>query len=81
MYPYVIIALDLARERAEEHARRAQRDRYVSEALAARPSLSGQIRRLMALVLAAFSRGSAAIVRHLDDCVADDLGRTLAPTE
>jgi len=38
-------------------------------------------RRSAALVLAAFSRGSAAAVRRLDDRVADDLGRSLAPTK
>ena len=39
------------------------------------------VRRAMALVLAALSRGSAAAVRRLDECVADDIGRALAPSE
>ena len=36
-------------------------------------------RHPVALVLAALSRGSAAAVRRLDECVADDLGRALSP--
>lgn len=77
MYPYVIIALDLARERAETHIREEEHRRLVTSF----STQSSRFRRPTAQVLAAFSRGSAAIVRRLDDCVADDLGRTLAPTE
>jgi hypothetical protein len=32
-------------------------------------------------VLAGVSLASASVVRRLDDCIADDLGRSLAPTE
>ena len=39
------------------------------------------LRRPVARLLAALSRGSAAAVRRLDDCIADDLGRSLAPSE
>ena len=40
-----------------------------------------RLRRPTALLLAAFSRGTAAAVRRLDDCVADDLSRSLAATD
>jgi hypothetical protein len=67
----------LAKERAEE----ANRHHLASIALQGQPSLSSRVRRSLAQGLAAFSRGSASIVRRLDSCIADDLGRTLAPTE
>jgi hypothetical protein len=35
----------------------------------------------VALALAAMSRGSAAMVRRLDDCVADDLSRSMSATK
>lgn len=63
------------------------RDRQLEQHRLLIESRSGQIRhpsrarRSAALVLAALSRGSAAAARRLDDCVADDLGRSLAPTK
>jgi hypothetical protein len=77
MYPYAIIALDLANERARE----AAHDRLVAEARAGLPTRNSFPRRALANGLALVSRGSAAAVRRLDECVADDLGRSLAPTE
>ena len=77
MYPYAIIALDLANERARE----AAHDRLVAEARAERPVRNSLPRRALANGLALVSRGSAAAVRRLDECVADDLGRSVAPTE
>ena len=74
---WAFIALDLARERTEE----AMRERMVSVAIEHGPSASTRIRQSLARGLAGVSRGSAWIVRRLDDCIADDLGRTLAPTE
>ena len=74
---YSIIALELAQERA------AEADRYRLAALAAqdRPASSSGARRALARAVAAVSLGSASVVRRLDSCIADDLGRTLAPTE
>lgn len=74
---YSFLALDLARERVKEA------DRYRLALLAAegQPSFSARFRRSLAQALAAISRGSALAVRRLDSCIADDLGRTLAPTE
>jgi hypothetical protein len=77
MNPYTFLALDLARERVNE----ADRYRLAAIATRDRPSRGSQARRLVARLLAAVSLGSAAVVRRLDDCVADDLGRSLAPTE
>jgi hypothetical protein len=76
---WAFIALDLTRQRVEEI------DRYhfhvASLAQDGQPSQLGGLRRSIAHGLAAFSRGSAAIVRKLDGCIADDLGRSLARTE
>jgi hypothetical protein len=72
---YTFLALDLANERARQ-ARDARRAALVSADVAERPSFA---RRALAQGLAAVSRGSAAAVRQLDDVVADDLRRSLAP--
>ena len=42
------------------------------------PDRPGVVRRGLANGLALVSRGSAAAVRRLDDCVADDLTEALA---
>jgi hypothetical protein len=84
MHYLTIYALELARDREREinaeHLLAEQR-----RSLADSDQDGGRrltvVRHPVALVLAAFSRGSAAAVRRLDDCVADDLGRSLAPTE
>src|SRR5207342_2815198 len=64
-----------------ERAREAAHDRLVAEARAGYPTRTSLPRRALANGLALVSRGSAAAVRRLDECVADDLGRSLAPTE
>jgi hypothetical protein len=74
---YSFLALSLARERADE----ANRYRLVALATAGDPSWPSLLRRSLARAFAALSRGSALAVRRLDECVADDLGRSLAPTE
>lgn len=71
------LALDIARERAEEAERNFRQVRL----LAQRPSRLTVLRTLAARALAAVSRGSARVVRRLDTRVADDLGRTLAAAE
>jgi hypothetical protein len=76
-YLYAFLALDLAQRRVEE----ANQYRLASFASEGQPSFSSRSRRSLARALAALSRGSASIVRRLDSCIADDLGRTLAPTE
>lgn len=79
MHPWTMYALEIARD----HEAEADNDRLVALARAGRPQTprTARLRRPTALVLAAFSRGTAAAVRRLDDCVADDLGRALASTE
>jgi hypothetical protein len=74
---YAFLALDLARQRAEE----ANRDHLASLFLVDQPSITTNVRRSVAQALAAVSRGSASAVRRLDSCIADDLARTLASTE
>ena len=44
-------------------------------------SREAAMRRSAARALAAVSRGIGAMVRRLDECVAEDLGRALTPTE
>lgn len=74
MNHYAILALQLANDRAEQ----ARLERLASEATAGRPSFT---RRTLARAFALNSRASAAVVRRLDACVADDLGRALAAAE
>jgi hypothetical protein len=74
---YSFLALSLAQERAAE----ADRYRLMAMATAANPSSPSLLRRSLARGLATLSRGSASAVRRLDACIADDLGRSLAPTE
>lgn len=76
-YAYVLMMLDIARQQSAGGERR-----YLEARLAAdmAPTISG-LRHLAARFMASVSRGSAGIVRKLDDCVADELGRTLAPVE
>jgi hypothetical protein len=72
-YLYSFLALDIVNERMWD----AREARQAAELAAVRrPSFP---RRTLAQGLAAVSRGSAAAVRRLDDVVADDLGRALAP--
>ena len=84
MHPLTLYAFELARDRERqinaEHLLAEQR-----RSLAGSDQDGGRrltlVRHPVAVVLAALSRGSAAAVRRLDECVADDLGRSLAPTE
>jgi hypothetical protein len=70
-------AIQSDRERGYE----SEEHRMLMEASALQTSDPSHLRRAMALALAALSRGSAAAVRRLDECVADDLGRALAPSD
>lgn len=76
-YLYTFLALELARDRSRE-----AEQRWLESSLAnAVPSQTPWLRRVAARFLASVSRGSALVARRLDACVADDLGRTLAPAE
>jgi hypothetical protein len=74
MHPWTLYALEISRDRQRD----IELDRLFAEARAAQPSRPSRFRRPAAVVFAALSRGSAAAARRLDDCVADDLGRSLA---
>lgn len=74
---YTYIALDLANERTREARDASQAARYRE----AQPPRRSLVRYGLATGMAAVSRGSAAVTRRLDDRIADDLGRSLAPSE
>ena len=76
-YLYTFLALDIARERTREAEQRWLEASFVANA----PHRVSRPRRFAAGLLASVSRAFASIVRRLDECVADDLGRSLAPTE
>lgn len=86
IYLYSFLALDLANQRAADvfdleyrQTREAVEARQAADLAAIGPDRPSYARRALAHGLAAVSRGSAAAVRHLDDVVADDLGRALSP--
>jgi len=74
---YTFLALDVARERAAE----AEAHHQAAMIRAARSDQPSVMRRSLAHGLAAVTRGSAAVTRRLDECVADDLARSLATSE
>ncbi len=85
-YLYGFLALDLANQRTADifsieyrQTREAIEARQAAELSADSPDRPSFTRRALAHGLAAVSRSSAAAVRRLDDVVADDLGRALAP--
>ena len=71
---YAYLALDIARDR-ERDAARERRAALAGIDYRWRPNV---VRRGLANGLALVSRSSAAAVRRLDDCVADDLKQALA---
>ena len=74
--PFLALAID------EERRRTAARQSLARLAADSRESpRRSSPRRRLALGLAAVSRISAGAVRRLDACLADDLARTLAPTD
>ena len=77
MHPWAIYALEVTHDRE----RATQQARLESEFRATRVPAPSRLRRPAAIVLAALSRGSAVAARRLDECVADDLGRALAPAK
>jgi hypothetical protein len=77
MHPWTLYALEVSRDREREIRNRL----ILAQAPDDLTSHPSPLRRPVARALAALSRGSAAAVRRLDDCIADDLGRSLAPSE
>jgi hypothetical protein len=67
------LALDLARERAQE----ADHNRLAALARQAAGNPPSAPRRFAARGVASVSRGLASLARRLDDCTADDLAEAL----
>lgn len=79
--PEFHVAGELREERLRDSLR-AYRDRQLVAAAAQDQAIRGSVvRRPVALVLAAASRRMAGLVRLLDECVAEDLGRQIAPSD
>lgn len=72
-----LLDYDLAIDRMRERARKGAEAQRLAIVIAAGRDRS-PLRRRLALALAGVSRASAAGVRRLDSCLADDLGRQLA---
>ena len=79
MHPLFMYSQAVQRDRV--HELETEEHRLLAELRAARAGETSRVRRSVALLCAALSRGSAAAVRRLDECVADDLGRALASSE
>jgi hypothetical protein len=75
------VANELAEARVRDSLRAYHNRHLVALAAEDRPARRSMVRRPAALLLAVLSRRTAAIVRRLDECVAEDLVRALAPTE
>ena len=72
---------ELAEQRVRDSLRAYDERQLVALATERRLPRGSFVRRPAALVLAALSRRTAAVVRRLDECVAEDLGRALASIE
>jgi len=84
MHPFILYAQEVDRDRARRMNQLAilDEERRALRGTSPLPDpRSIRIRRAVALGLALTSRATASAVRRLDECVADDLGRSLAPTE
>jgi hypothetical protein len=68
MHPWTLYALEVWRDQERDLSAR----RLLAQGRAERTPRRSSLRRPAALLFAALSRGSAAAVRRLDDCVADD---------
>lgn len=79
--PEFHLADELAAERVRDSLRALDRDQLVALATQDGPSREAAMRRSAARALAAITRGIGSMVRRLDECVAEDLGRALNPTE
>jgi len=84
MHPWVIYANEISRDRERRLSQLASFDEerwLLAQSVPPSDPRSWHIRRRVAQALAVASRTTATVVRQLDECVADDLGRSLAPTE
>jgi len=74
MHPWTLYALEISRDRQRD----LYRDHLIADAMTDGPGRWSRLRHPAAVAFAALSRGSASAARRLDDCVADDLTRSLA---
>jgi hypothetical protein len=81
MFPYTLLTPEHADHRSRDAQRALEHHRLLGLAREGRPARRSIVRRPAAQAVAILSLGAASLVRRLDDCVADDLRRTLAPTE
>ena len=84
MHPFILYAQEVSRDRERRMTQLALLDeerRALRQSNPLPEPRPMRIRRTIALGLAMASRATASAVRRLDECVADDLGRSLAPTE
>ena len=72
---------ELAEQRVRDSLRAYDERQLASLAAGRRLPRGSCVRRPAALVLAALSRRTAAVVRRLDECVAEDLGRAIVSSE
>ena len=79
--PEFHLGKELAEQRVRDSLRAYDERQLVSLAAGRRLPRGSSVRRPAALVLAALSRRIAAVVRRLDECVAEDLGRAMASIE
>ena len=79
--PEFHLANELAEERVRDGVRAEHNRRLLGLASQDRPARGSFVRRPAALLIAVISRGTVAIVRWLDQCVAEDLGRALDRAE
>jgi hypothetical protein len=80
LHPWIYYALEVSGDR-ERNARDHRLALEVRRHELTHAGRTSRIRRSTAVALAALTRGSADVVRRLDDCVADDLQHALAPSE
>jgi hypothetical protein len=84
MHPWIIYANEINGDRERQLKHLAILDEERRALAASTPMTSSQpshVRHWVAQGLAFTSRMTAGAVRRLDECVADDLGRSLAPSE
>jgi hypothetical protein len=79
--PQFHLGKELAEQRLRDSLRAYDERQLVALTLELGLPRGSFVRRPAALVLAAVSRRTAAVVRRLDECVAEDLGRAIASTE
>ena len=79
--PEFHLGKELAELRVRDSLRAYDERQLASLAAGRRLPPGSSVRRPAALVLAALSRRAVAVVRRLDECVAEDLGRTMSSIE